>query len=68
MPRMSRRRKNMKRTMKKCNGGKRRRTMRHGKKGGMCYGRGVGMNAYDPNFSIYNTRELELFPYRPTTK
>jgi hypothetical protein len=61
---MSRRRK----MMTKCNGGKRRRTMRRGKKGGMCYGRGVGMNAYDPNFSIYNTRELELFPYRPTTK
>ena len=34
-------------------------------KGGMCYGNGVGANAYDPNFSIYNTRELELFPYKP---
>ncbi len=34
-------------------------------KGGMCYGNGVGANSYDPNFSIYNTRELELFPYRP---
>jgi hypothetical protein len=34
-------------------------------RGGMCYGNGVGANSYDPNFSIYNTRELELFPYRP---
>ena len=34
-------------------------------KGGMCYGNGVGANSYDPNFSIYNTRELQLFPYKP---
>jgi hypothetical protein len=34
--------------------------------GGMCFGNGVGANNYDPNFSIYNTRELTLFPYRPT--
>jgi hypothetical protein len=34
-------------------------------KGGICYGTGVGANNYDPNFSIYNTRELQLFPYRP---
>lgn len=34
-------------------------------KGGMCYGRGVGANSYDPNYSIYNTRELALFPYLP---
>ena len=34
-------------------------------KGGMCYGTGVGANCYDPNFSIYNTRELTLFPYKP---
>jgi hypothetical protein len=26
----------------------------------------VGANNYDPNFSIYNTRELSLFPYRTT--
>ena len=32
--------------------------------GGMCYGRGVGANSYDPNFSVYNTRELQLFPYK----
>ena len=35
-------------------------------RGGMCYGNGVGANSYDPNYSIYNTRELTLFPYRPT--
>ena len=34
-------------------------------KGGTCYGTGVGANDYDPNFSIYNTRELQLFPYKP---
>ena len=39
---------------------KRRRNLR----GGTCYGSGVGANNYDPNFSIHNTRELELFPYR----
>lgn len=54
--------------------GKRRKTIktrknRRGKRsqrGGTCYGHGVGANSYDPNFSIYNTRELELFPYKPT--
>ena len=30
------------------------------------YGRGYGANCYDPNFSIYNTNELKLFPYKPT--
>jgi len=34
-------------------------------KGGQCYGRGVGANNYNPNFSIYNTNELSLFPYLP---
>ena len=51
-------------------GGKRRkgRKTRKGRKqrGGMCFGNGVGANNYDPNFSIYNTRELTLFPYKPT--
>ena len=46
-------------------GGKRRRKSRR-QRGGMCFGNGVGANNYDPNFSIYNTRELTLFPYRPT--
>ena len=34
-------------------------------RGGTCFGNGVGANNGDPNFSIYNTRELQLFPYRP---
>jgi hypothetical protein len=64
------------RTMKKRKGRKTRKTVRKtvrktGRKsrkqrGGMCYGNGVGANNYDPNFSIYNTRELTLFPYNPT--
>jgi len=47
-----------------------RRTYRNSKrnktlKGGMCFGRGVGANSYDPNYSIYNTNMLNLFPYKP---
>ena len=34
-------------------------------KGGICYGNGVGANNYDPNYSIYNTNLLKLFPYKP---
>lgn len=34
-------------------------------RGGMCFGNGVGANSYDPNYSIYNTNMLKLFPYRP---
>jgi hypothetical protein len=33
-------------------------------KGGTIFGKGVGANNFDPNFSIYNTRELGLFPYK----
>jgi hypothetical protein len=33
-------------------------------RGGTCYGNGVGANSYDPNYSIYNTNMLNLFPYR----
>ena len=33
--------------------------------GGALYGTGVGANNYDPNYSIHNTRELTLFPYKP---
>jgi hypothetical protein len=51
-----------KRTMKRRN--KRNKiTVKRG--GGGCFGNGVGANAYDPNYSIFNTRELQLFPYRP---
>jgi hypothetical protein len=56
-------------------GGRRRRKRktRRGKKsrktrkqrGGKCFGNGVGANSNDPNFSIYNTNLLKLFPYRP---
>jgi hypothetical protein len=41
---------------------RRRRNLR----GGTCYGSGVGANNYDPNFSIYNTKALQLFPYKPS--
>jgi hypothetical protein len=51
-----------KRTMKKRNK-RNKRTVKRG--GGGCFGNGVGANAYDPNYSIFNTRELQLFPYRP---
>ena len=34
-------------------------------RGGTCYGTGVGANSNDPNYSIYNTNILKLFPYRP---
>jgi hypothetical protein len=33
-------------------------------KGGTCYGRGIGANSYEPNYSIYNTNLLKLFPYK----
>ena len=46
--------------------GKKGRRGKRGQRGGTCYGHGVGANSYDPNFSIYNTRELQLFPYKPT--
>jgi hypothetical protein len=39
---------------------KRTRNMR----GGRCYGNGVGANSYDPNYSIYNTNLMKLFPYK----
>lgn len=42
----------------------RRKTSRRKFRGGTCYGSGIGANSYNPNFSIYNTRELQLFPYR----
>lgn len=38
---------------------------RKNKKGGALYGTGYGANCYDPNFSIYNTKMLQLFPYNP---
>lgn len=44
---------------------RRRRTYKHLRGGGgTCFGNGVGSNHVDPNYSIYNTRALQLFPYR----
>jgi hypothetical protein len=37
---------------------------KHRQRGGQCYGRGVGSNSYEPNYSIYNTNMLKLFPYK----
>ena len=56
---------------KKCRNNKRRthknrRICKKNLKGGMCFGNGVGANSNDPNFSIYNTRLTQLFPYKPT--
>ena len=51
-----------KQTMKRRNK-RNKKTVKRG--GGGCFGNGVGANAYDPNYSIYNTRELQLFPYIP---
>ena len=52
-----------KRTTKKRRGKKSRKTRKQ--RGGMCFGNGVGANSSDPNYSIYNTNMLKLFPYRP---
>jgi hypothetical protein len=37
---------------------------RRKQRGGTCYGNGVGANSSNPNYSIYNTNMLKLFPYR----
>ena len=57
-----RRRSTKKRYGKK--GRKTRKNRRHKQRGGICYGNGVGSNSYDPNYSIYNTNMLKLFPYK----
>jgi hypothetical protein len=59
------------RISRKKHGKKARKTIRNNNKreinlkGGMCFGKGVGANSYDPNNSIYNTNMLKLFPYKP---
>jgi len=58
------RKRGIKQKNKKTRKNKKKHTTRY-KRGGRCYGNGVGANSYDPNFSIYNTRELQLFPYKP---
>jgi hypothetical protein len=57
---LKRRRKSKKRLNKKG-----RKTRRRKQRGGMCFGNGVGANSNDPNYSIYNTNMLKLFPYKP---
>ena len=61
-----RNKKSKSRKVKKSKKGRKSKNTRKSKKqrGGTCYGSGVGANNYDPNFSIYNTRELKLFPYK----
>ena len=57
--------KRRKRSSTKKRRGKKTRKNRRKQKGGICYGNGVGANSYDPNYSIYNTNMLKLFPYKP---
>lgn len=57
--------KRRKRKSRKKNTKKGRKTRRRKQRGGMCFGNGVGANSNDPNFSIYNTNMLKLFPYKP---
>jgi hypothetical protein len=33
--------------------------------GGGRFGNGIGSNCHDPNYSIFNTNLLKLFPYKP---
>ena len=47
---------------KKRRGKKGRKTRKQ--RGGMCFGNGVGANNNDPNYSVYNTNMLKLFPYK----
>jgi hypothetical protein len=60
---MAKSRRNLGRRRKRSNKTKR---YHRKQKGGVCFGNGIGANNYDPNFSIYNTRELQLFPYKVT--
>jgi len=52
------------RKTKRSSKGKKGRKRQHSLRGG-CYGTGVGANNYEPNYSIYNTDMLKLFPYKP---
>ena len=38
---------------------------RRKQRGGTCYGTGVGANSTENNFSVFNTNQLKLFPYKP---
>jgi hypothetical protein len=65
MGKKSKKSKKSKKTKKNKKSKKSKKSRTRKQKGGICYGSGVGANDYDPNFSIYNTRELQLFPYKP---
>lgn len=53
------------RKTRKSRKGKSRKMRGRKQRGGARYGTGVGANNFDPNNSIYNTQELNLFPYKP---
>ena len=42
-----------------------RKTRAHTIRGGACYGTGVGITSTENNFSVFNTSQLKLFPYKP---
>lgn len=58
-------RKSRKRKTRKSRKGKSRKMSSRKQRGGALYGTGVGANNFDPNYSVYNTQELNLFPYKP---
>ena len=58
-------RRSLKRSKKSMKRRKSRKMRRRKQCGGARYGTGVGANNFDPNDSIYNTQELNLFPYKP---
>jgi len=60
--RKTNKRKTIKRKTNKNNKRKVRRSIKK-QRGGIMYGTGYGANCYDPNYSIYNTNMLKLFPY-----
>ena len=55
------------RTIRKQRGDKQRGDKQRGDKqrGGTCYGSGVGRTSTENNFSVFNTNQLKLFPYKP---
>jgi len=58
-------RKSRKGKSRKSRKGKSRKMRGRKQRGGARYGTGVGANNSDPNYSIYNTPALTLFPYKP---
>jgi hypothetical protein len=55
--------KKMKTKKRKTKKNKTRKQKRQIKKGGAMFGNGYGANCNDPNYNIYNTNLLKLFPY-----